>query len=104
MVSYVGRFAPAVAVSPASMSGGEPMTELASHSNTKSGDAILSNAVLGRVLREIAERTVGGRLSERLHNVLGGTCSFPSLSSLEHCSGVRLGATRPDIEDPPEMV
>jgi len=39
VVSYVGRFAPAVAVSPAS-AGGEPTTELTwLRSNTTNGDA-----------------------------------------------------------------
>ena len=40
MVSYIGRFAPAVAVPLASSKGGEPATELTStRSNTTSGDA-----------------------------------------------------------------
>ena len=40
MVSYVGRFAPAVACSLASLKGGEPATELtSSRSNTTNGDA-----------------------------------------------------------------
>jgi hypothetical protein len=40
VVSYAGRFAPAVAVPPASLKGGEPATELTpSRSNTTNGDA-----------------------------------------------------------------
>ena len=40
MVSYVGRFAPAVAVSLAFLTGGDPATELtSSRSNTTNGDA-----------------------------------------------------------------
>ena len=40
MVSYAGRFAPAVAVSLASSKGSEPATELtSSRSNTTNGDA-----------------------------------------------------------------
>ena len=42
MVSYVGRFAPVVAVSLASLRGGEPATKLtSSRSNTTNGDATL---------------------------------------------------------------
>ena len=45
MVSYSGRFAPAVAVPPASSKGSEPATELTStHSNTTNGDATQSGA------------------------------------------------------------
>jgi hypothetical protein len=40
VVSYIGRFAPAVAVPLASSKGGEPATELtSSRSNTTNGDA-----------------------------------------------------------------
>jgi len=43
VVSYVGRFAPAVAVPLASSKGGEPATELtSSRSNTTNGDATLA--------------------------------------------------------------
>jgi hypothetical protein len=40
VVSYIGRFAPAVAASPASPKGNEPATEpTSSRSNTTNGDA-----------------------------------------------------------------
>ncbi len=49
MVSYIGRFAPAVAVPLASSKGGEPTTELtSSRSNTTHGDATPGDRCLQR--------------------------------------------------------
>ena len=61
MVSYIGRFAPAVACSLASVRGGEPATELtSSRSNTTNGDATL--APLGRPAGEASVVSSRGRL------------------------------------------
>ena len=75
MVSYVGRFAPAVACSLTSVKGGEPATELtSSRSNTTNGDATGPNA-----------------------SVRGTTAEESPEQSLDHCSDSRpLGHLRVD--------
>jgi hypothetical protein len=53
VVSYIGRFAPAVAVPLASSKGGEPATELtSSRSNTTNGDATRLNPLERRQSKE----------------------------------------------------
>jgi len=59
VVSYSGRFAPAVAVPLASWKGGEPATELTSSgSNTTNGDATRESWAIYRASRAIHDETL----------------------------------------------